>query len=150
MKHNYGIEKVSQEDYDYQSRYGTKAEIYKLVNSEAYQRAMQAKGGDAAKWNWQVSDRQEGFLPKDVEDEKDDQAYDEINMEEEFMKIDKALRKERQGILTRSKTTGISSKSMHVGKLDESLMKAKSPTQMKRCIKTPSTTNTLKSSLTIY
>lgn len=71
MKQNYGIERINKEDYDYQTRYGTKAEIYKLVNSEAYQRTMKTKGADSSKWNWQVYDRQEGFLPKDVEEDKD-------------------------------------------------------------------------------
>ena len=149
MKQNYGVERISQEDYNYQTRYGTRAEMYKLVNSEAYQRAMKAKGGDSAKWNWQVYDRQEGFLPKDVEEDKDSQAADDVNMEEKFLRIDEAMRRERGGFLARAKTAAASSKSMYVdsGKLDDSLMKSiKSPSQFKRHIKTPSTTHTLRSS----
>lgn len=68
-------------------------------------------------------------------------------MEEEFLRIDETLRKERGG--SRARATGISAKSMYMenNNLDESLiMKAKSPSQIKRSIKTPSTTHTLRAS----
>lgn len=57
-------EKVSLEEYDYQSTVLTRQEVNKLINSEAYKQAFKAKGANIEEWNWQAKDRSNGILPK--------------------------------------------------------------------------------------
>jgi len=45
-------EKISEEEYDFQSRVLTKQEIRRLVNSDVYKRLLEVKGNDPANWNW--------------------------------------------------------------------------------------------------
>lgn len=42
------------------------------MKSDDYQKAVKAKGTDPAAWNWQASDRKEGFLPNEDEKELDE------------------------------------------------------------------------------
>lgn len=94
---------------------------------------MRAKGGDVGKWNWQALDRQEGFIPND-EDNKANE--DNIDIEDEILYADDALRRER-GFQYRA-VAAASSKSMYVDRLNDSLIKGsdggfdKSPSMSKR------------------
>ena len=45
-------EKISEEEYDFQSRVLTKQEIRRLVNSDVYKRLLEVNGNDPANWNW--------------------------------------------------------------------------------------------------
>lgn len=62
-------EKISEEDYDFQSRVLTKQEIRRLVNSDTYKRLLEVKGKDPANWNWQIQDKAQGFFPMDEDDQ---------------------------------------------------------------------------------
>lgn len=65
----FGCEKITEEDYEYQTKVHTKQEIRRLVNSETYDRLMRVKGSDPNNWNWQLHDKSEGFFPTN-DDEK--------------------------------------------------------------------------------
>lgn len=75
--------KISREEYDYQANVITKQEIAKLVQSEAYKKAMESKGLKVEEWNWQVMDRMNGIYPKDVKQE--DENFDLV---QEISKVD--------------------------------------------------------------
>ena len=62
-------EKITEEEYDFQSRVLTKQEIRHLVNSDAYKRLMEAKGNDPVNWNWQLHDKSQGFFPMTEDDQ---------------------------------------------------------------------------------
>jgi len=61
-------EKITEEQYDFQSRVLTKQEIRRLVNSDAYKRLMEARGADPTNWNWQLHDKSQGFFPMTEDD----------------------------------------------------------------------------------
>jgi hypothetical protein len=42
------------------------------VTSDAYKRALRAKGGNPTAWNWQMHERSEGFIPGNEEEEEKD------------------------------------------------------------------------------
>ena len=46
------LERITEEEYDFQSRVITKQEIRNLVNSDVYKRLAEVKGRDPANWNW--------------------------------------------------------------------------------------------------
>ena len=66
----HSCEKITEEEFEAQSRTYTSNEIRKLVNSRVYENLMQVKGKDPANWNWQVHDKQEGFFPANEEETK--------------------------------------------------------------------------------
>jgi hypothetical protein len=125
-----GCERITAEEFEFQRDFNTKQEIRKLLATEEYQGAFEDTGSDPANWNWQLKDRQEGFLPKDeaelaagAHDSNAAVPLDELDLEEELMKIDDGLRKEGVAVI---KETG----SRLADKLGKSLFKStiKSPT----------------------
>ncbi len=56
-------ERITPEEFEYQSMVLTKREVNKLVNSDGYQLFAQIKGNNPADWNWQIRDRQLGIYP---------------------------------------------------------------------------------------
>lgn len=81
-------EKISQEEYDYQTSVLTKQEITKLVNSAAYKKMVQEKGSCIEDWNWQAKERSMGILPVVQENSnqvlnEDFELVDESKVEEE-------------------------------------------------------------------
>lgn len=63
-----GCERITQEEFEYQTKVLSKQNIRQLVTSEAYERLMAVKGNDPANWNWQLHDKQEGYFPTNEED----------------------------------------------------------------------------------
>ena len=45
-------ERITPEEFEYQSMVLTKREVNKLVNSDGYQLFAQIKGNNPADWNW--------------------------------------------------------------------------------------------------
>ena len=66
-----GCERITQEEFEYQTKVLTKQSIRQLVTSDAYERLMAVKGNDPANWNWQLHDKQEGYFPTNEEDKLD-------------------------------------------------------------------------------
>lgn len=95
--HRLKCEKITNEEFEHQTRVTTRQEIRKLTTSEQYQRLMAAKGADPAKWNWQLNDKQEGFFPVGQEELKDNEVLTEEDfavLEKQLIKIEEDLRKE--------------------------------------------------------
>lgn len=58
---------------------------------------MTLKGTDPGKWNWQLSEKQEGFFPMDADEVKGDHVLTEEDfdaLEKQLLKIEDDLRKE--------------------------------------------------------
>ena len=82
-KHAHACERITEEEFDYQSTMTSKKEILKLVNSQDYQRMMREKGANIAAWNWQAYDRAQGILPNEEE-----KAAKDFDLAEEIEKAD--------------------------------------------------------------
>lgn len=63
-----GCERITEEEFEYQTKVLSKQSIRQLVTSETYERVMAVKGNDPANWNWQLHDKQEGYFPTNEED----------------------------------------------------------------------------------
>ena len=50
-------EKISRDEFDYQSEMLTRGEIQKLVSSDGYHKIAQSTGNDLTKWNWQAYEK---------------------------------------------------------------------------------------------
>lgn len=72
-------EKITEEEFDYQSHVTTRKEIGKLVNSQAYKDAIAKKGVKTSAWNWQSYDRDQGLIANE-----EAKIVDDFNLEEEL------------------------------------------------------------------
>ena len=88
-----GCERISPEEFNFQSDFNTRKEVLKLTNSDAYKEAMRAKGGKIEKFNWQVADRAEGFLPQEDEKEAGSKEFDFLN---ELDKVENEIKAEKR------------------------------------------------------
>lgn len=84
--HAHACERITEEEFDYQTSVTTRKEILKLVQSDAYKRAMRQKGSDAAAWNWQLYDKAQGIFPNE-----EAKASEEFDLADELDKADLSI-----------------------------------------------------------
>jgi hypothetical protein len=63
-----GCARITEEEFEFQSKVLTKEAVRELVNLDAYERLMAVKGTDPANWNWQLHDKAEGYFPTNEEE----------------------------------------------------------------------------------
>jgi hypothetical protein len=63
-----GCARITEEEFEFQSKVLTKEALRELVNLDAYERLMAVKGTDPANWNWQLHDKAEGYFPTNEEE----------------------------------------------------------------------------------
>lgn len=90
-------QKISQEEYGFQSTIVTRQEIHRLINSDAYKRTVQTKGSNLEEWNWQAKERQMGILPK-TEEEAQNLNDDDFDVEQEISKVDEGSEKKQRRV----------------------------------------------------
>lgn len=90
---NNACEKISNEEYEYQKDNLTRSEIHKLVQSDAYLKAMRSKGKEPENWNWQAYDRKQGILPPEVDKDQIDPNFE---LEREILKVDQSIQRKKE------------------------------------------------------
>ena len=92
-------EKITEEEFEFQSRVITRQEIRTLVSSKKYSELVATKGTqDIGKWNWQVAEKQEGYFPKLDEELKQGNEHSQVTFEEklqleqQLIQVDQELR----------------------------------------------------------
>lgn len=137
---NHACERISQEEFEYETAVTSRKEIVKLVNSEEYKAAMKEKGADLSLWNWQVYDKAQGIFPGD--EPKDDEDFDLV---EEIEKADLqvGLAKRPASRITREKQESL--KSLQSRTIEKDINGTLSPNgKITQHEKTPSTLSSVK------
>ncbi len=94
-----GCARITEEEFEFQSKVLTKEAVRELVNLDAYERLMAVKGTDPANWNWQLHDKAEGYFPTNEEEKFEgagvnERANDDFQLDKQLAKVDDDLKKE--------------------------------------------------------